>query len=114
MYDPDKSNLSAEAMRRFLETPSTASVLKVPGIGKKSVEILKAEGIINIEDLLKQKKMLDNFFQYLKEKLKGVNRHRIFHALEEYENENNTLLGEDNDPSLIEDLKDADKRCLIS
>lgn len=114
MYDPNKSNINAETMRRFLETPSTASVLKVPGIGQKSGEILKEEGIINIEDLLKQKKMFKNFFEYLTSKLKGVNRHRIFHALEEYENENETLLGEDNDPSLIEDLKDADKRCLIS
>ena len=114
MYDPNKSNLSAEIMRRFLETPSTASVLKVPGIGQKSVEILKTEGIINIEDLLKQKKMLRDFFQYLKLKLKGVNRHKIYNALETYENENEILLGEDNNPSLIEDLKDTDKRCLIS
>lgn len=114
MYNPEKSNISAATMRRFLETPSTASVLEVPGIGKKSAEILKKEGIINIEDLLKQKNMFDNFFEYLKLKLKGVNRHRIFYALDEYEKEDESLLGENSNPSLIEDLKDADKRCLIS
>ena len=114
MYDPTKSNLSAAALEKFLKTPTTASIIEVPGVGKKSAEILNKEGIINIADLLKQKKMLRDFFDYLRSKLKGVNRHRIFHALEEYENEDEGLLGENDNPSLIEDLKEADKRCLIS
>lgn len=116
MYDPLKSNISASALRQFLATPSTASVTSVPGIGKKSAEILKDEGIINIEDLLQQKKMIRDFFQYLRLKLKGVNRHRIFYALDEYETdiENDNLLGENSDPALIEDLRQAEKKCVIS
>lgn len=113
MYDPSKSNLSAAALGKFLKTPTTASVIEVPGIGKKSAEILKKEGIINVADILKKKKMFRDFYKYLKLKLKGVNRHKIFHALEEYENDEG-LLGENANPSLIEDLKEADKRCLIS
>ena len=114
MYQPEKSNISAETMRRFLETPSHASVMEVPGVGAKSAEVLKAEGIINIEDLLKQKKMFDNFFKYLKSKLKGVNRHKILYALNEYEKEDGLLLGESSNPPLVEELELADKRCLIS
>ena len=114
MYQPEKSNISAETMRRFLETPSHASVMEVPGVGAKSAEVLKAEGIINIEDLLKQKKMFDNFFKYLKSKLKGVNRHKILYALTEYEKEDGLLSGESSDPPLVEELEHADSQCLIS
>ena len=79
MYDPSKSQISAASLEQFLQTPSTASVLKVPGIGKKSAAILEEEGIRSIEVLLQQKtKMFDSFFDYLKKKLKGVNRHRIY------------------------------------
>lgn len=113
MYDPSKSNLSAAALEKFLKQPTTASIKEVPGIGKKSAEILEEEGIISIADILKKKKMLRDFYNYLRSKLKGVNRHRIFHALEEYENDDEGLLGENANPSLIEDLKEADKRCLI-
>ena len=78
MYDPSKSNLSAAALDKFLKQPTTASIIEVPGIGKTSAEILNKEGIINIADILKKKKMLRDFYMYLRSKLKGVNRHKIF------------------------------------
>ena len=114
MYDPSKSQISAASLEQFLQTPSTASVLKVPGIGKKSAAILEEEGIRSIEDLLQQKtKMFDRFFEYLKKKLKGVNRHRIYYALERYD-EDDYLLGEEAEPSLIRELEQADQKCTIS
>tara|TARA_B100000963_G_scaffold343679_1_gene345765 strand:- start:4164 stop:4508 length:345 start_codon:yes stop_codon:yes gene_type:complete len=114
MYDPRKSHISAATLEQFLQTPSTASVLKVPGIGKKSATILEEEGIHSIDDLLQKKtNMFDSFFDYLKKKLKGVNRHRIYYALERYDEDDN-LLGEDAQPSLITELEQADQKCTIS
>ena len=114
MYDPRKSHLSAATLEQFLQTPSTASILKVPGICKKSATILEEEGIHSIDDLLKKKSsMFDGFFDYLKKKLKGVNRHRIYYALQRYD-EDDELLGKDSQPSLITELEQADQKCTIS
>ena len=112
--DEAKSRVSAQSLAAFLACQPSADLLTVPGIGPKSKAILEKEGISCIEDLVKLEMPL---FEYLKSILPNVNVHSIVFSVKNYrkkDKEQEPILGEDFEPSLIDDLEESKKRCCIS
>lgn len=114
-YCPEKSNVTAEQLERFLNCSINDKVDRVPGIGKVSVAILKKEGISTINDLF-EKIDMSEMFKYLKSILPRVNVHKIFFSMQSYKDneERSPLLEEDFDSSAFEDLNSTKERCIIT
>lgn len=95
-YDQSKSSLKAETLAGFVDEEWTQDLDSIPGIGEKTIEILKEADVYTTPQLVAVylamfdgerdlQSINDSFYEYLQEKKigRGANKTNIIHALTE-------------------------------